>query len=197
MYLARLFQAGKSKHAPNAIGIIMGPISFTGSLILKLANAAYDLDWPTEQTKKFASIGPGAAFFIGLICWGTAVYFFILSFGITISHIYSEIRLTNSWKFNLGYWPLIFPLGTLCFCTYAITIYTEMLFFYIMSWIFALICVVLSVFFHVLTIYHTFFNYESWWSSFRYLEMKEFEETVTESEQVPASNSVSTSVIEA
>ena len=113
---------------------------------------------------------------VGLLLWGFGLFW--IGIALTASLYYMKCFQKGSCpvedqyppkrlKFNIGFWTIIFPLATLTFATFQLTIYTEFLFFYVMSWIFCGAVLIISLVVHFYTLKSVFFNPDEFWASFR------------------------------
>ena len=178
--MTRLVQNGYSQNFAHTIWICVAPVALTASVIMKLATLAQEIpkkSWVSaagdensaEILLNYAKFAVSSSFFIGLNIFGAALFFAMLSSAVSIAYIY-KVGIRNL-KLNLTYWTIIFPLTTLTLTSFTLTSYTNFLFFYITSWILALIETVLVLVIHVATIYQVFFNADEWWHSFQEVKM--------------------------
>lgn len=167
VYLGRLFQYGRP---PNSLGnstwIPIGPIGHGANTILQLARYSNEQQWSTSYLDQFAKSIVGPTFAVGFFMWGFGVFLLGIALMTSISYSTRFRKQAKGLPFNLGYWAMIFPLATLTFCTYQLTIYTEFMFFYVFSWIFGLSVVLGSTAVHVTTIYYAFRKPDEFWGAF-------------------------------
>ena len=108
------------------------------------------------------------SFLASLLIWSFGIFWIFVCATSSLRNYFtsnsSESETTTTKQiFNTSYWSIIFPLATMTFATYQLTIVTDFMFFYVLSWIFTLIVLGLSLLVHTKTIYAVIFTASEFW----------------------------------
>lgn len=164
-YFLRLLQFGwPGIKLVNSVWVVVGPIGHSANTLLQLARHLKNLNYDSDsyatgnfnymKILKDSLIGP--SFIFGLLLWGFAIFWLVLSFLVVFQH-------RNDLKFNLSYWSIIFPVATLTFSTYQLLIISQLIFFKLMAITLCLFIVLTSFTTHVITIYEVVFESQKFW----------------------------------
>lgn len=169
VYFVRLLEKGvPGAKLGNSVWIIIGPIGHGANTILQLGRYVSELDWPETPIMEKVKAGISAtSFLIGLMMWGFGLFWLATAALTSLSHTRYFSKKKEGLMFNLGYWTIIFPLATLTFATFQLTIYTNYAVFKWFSWVFGMGVVLGSASIHLMTIYHAFFKPVKFWSKFK------------------------------
>lgn len=145
-------------------------------------------NYGSKYLASFAENTAAASFITALFLWGLGIFWIGLAitgsfyhsgwldfkffqttnqkFTVTDNTIPKPAPTPTKVPFNIGFWAIIFPIATMTFATFEITIFTQFMFFYVMSWIFcsAVLIVSLVVKFH--TVRYVIFKPSEFWSKF-------------------------------
>ena len=167
IYLGRLMMYGRPGAAiGNSVWILLGPIGHGTNTILQLARHSQNLPSWTAEIENFKLTVQGVSFLIGLLSWGFGIFLVIAAAVCSMSHCKIFGECNEGLPFNLGYWAIIFPIATYTFATFQLTIYTQMTFFVVMSWVIGLSCFYISVFVHIKTFQYIIFKSKKFWHVF-------------------------------